>query len=227
MSISVGVLLMAGRMILVPLQALTSKFIEAAIAPFLKAHQALEEADGLVDEAELAVEAASRASAAADEVQDAAALVLAAALAGDGFNRANPFKAFGAMAPSRLVNQGDLVEARSLTGLAAAVLAHPKAGAESKRLAVAVDRAADAMTKAALHHEECVAARVAAVKHRDQTLPGQWRKALSNVKAAVRYADLIEGTSNYASVFSGVNKALATARSKRKVIAPVVSEKVG
>lgn len=216
MSISVGVLLMMGRMILAPLQALTSKLIKVALPPFLKAHQALEAADRLVDDAELAVHAASQAVAAADAEQDRATLELASALAGEGFSRVNPFKVFGAMAPSKLVNQGVLVESRTLTALGAAVIAHPSTGPESKRLAAKVERAADQMSKASTAHERCVQERSEAVKARNLTLPAQWRRAFANVKAAVRYADLVEGSEHYRTIFSDVNKAMQAAKKKKK-----------
>jgi len=217
-------------MILGPIQMLSSKLVKEWVAPFLKAQERLEKADLLVDEAELAVHRASLAVAAADEVQDAAALELASALAGDGFDRGNPFKAFGAMAPSKLVNQGVLVEARSLTALAAAVLAHPKPSAASRRAATAVERAARAMTATSQQHAERISARVAAVKQRDQTLPADWRSALADLKTAIRYADLVESTTHYASIFAGVNRALAAATAKKKgavaVTVPIAFEPV-
>ena len=221
MSMSVGVLLMLGRMILGPLQKLTSKVVKAAVAPFVQAHEALEAADAVVDEADREVHAANIAAAEADEVQDRAVLVLAAALAGDGFNRTNPFKAFGAPAPSKLSNQGALVEAKALTALAAAVLAHPKASAETKRAATDAARAAEVMTDASMRQSRAVAKRSASATARDRTIPGQWRAALTDLKAVVRYADVVDGTDNYVRIFASVNKAIAAAKKKQKTPPPV------
>jgi hypothetical protein len=221
MTMTVTVMLMLGRMILGPLLKLPSKVVKAAIVPFLKAQQAMEAADSVVDEAERALHDASVAAAAADAVQDRAVLALATALSGDGFSRSNPFKAFGAPSPSKVTNQASLVEAKTLTALAAAVVAHPKAGAVSKRAAADAQRAAQAMTDASMQLAKCRVARAAAVSSRDLTTPKQWREALNDLKAVVRYADVVDGTDHYASVFSSVNKAMLAAKKQKNIQPPV------
>ncbi len=220
---TVGVLLLVGRMILGPLQGLTSKLVKKARAGFLRVHQALEVAETVVDEAESAAHASGLAVAAADAAQDAAVGALATALSGDGFGRLNPFKVFGVIAPSRLCAMGTLDEANTLMALAQAVAAHPEARADSRRAAIEANRAAQAAKTAVQRHQKNLEARSKAITRRDQTLPMEWKVAFTNLKAAVRYADITEGTSHYDMVFALANKRLAR---KKDASAPVVDDPV-
>ncbi len=220
---TVGVLLLVGRMILGPLQGLTSKLVKKARAGFLKVHQALEVAETAVDDAESAAHASGLAVAEADAAQDASVGVLATALSGDGFGRLNPFKGFGVSSPSKLCAMGTLDEANTLMALAQAVAAHPEARADSRRAAIAANRAAQAAKTAVQRHQKNVEARSKAITLRDQTLPMEWKEAFNNLKAAVRYADITEGTSHYDMVFALANKRLWR---KKDASVPVVDDPV-
>jgi len=195
-----------GRLILAPLQLINSKYVRVPRDAFVRTFQALETAERAVDDAEAVLQKATNALALADATQDEAVNTLATHLAGDGFNRTNPFKEFGAPAPAKLVKQSVMTEAATLITLAPRVAAHPKASAASKRAAAKMHEAATAARAASNVQALAQQKRSGAIDARDSDLPKQFRVALTNLKAAVRYGDSIEQTTNYVAVFRGSSK---------------------
>ena len=149
-------------------------------------------------------------AAAQKRAQDAAVTVLASRLAGDGFHRTNPFKAFGVLAPAKLINLNVMKEATTLIALAPRIAAHPKVGAESKRAAAKMYEAALAARTASNEREVALQKRGDAVEARDGSLPKQLRVALAELKTTIRYVDLLEGTTHYVSVFRGSTRSRAS-----------------
>ena len=127
-----------------------------------------------------------------DEVQDARTLTLADLLSADGFGRGQPFQPFGADSPGDLMTRRPTDEARALISLANKVLVHPKVSATSKKAATAMREAALALQRADGELTLALDARIKAVTIRNQTLP-QWQKALSRLRAAIRFGDFEEG----------------------------------
>jgi len=211
-------MLVKGRLIVGPLEAVRSKYSKDARAAFFKAQGELEEADQRVVIADKAVADAGANLTAADDVQDAAALDLAVKLVGDGFNRSNPFKAFDAKSPSELVNLGFVNEAKLLIALAGKVAQHPQVGAEAKKTASEMSAAAEAVRDAAKQQSKALKARSEAFAQRDSSLPEQWQQALTDLRTTLKYSDYVEHTTTYDEVFADVPKSEVV---KKKKSAPV------
>ena len=182
------------------------------------------DADEAVKAAERVVSAAVDAVQAADEEQDRATLELAAKLIGDGFSRRSPFEAFGGLNPSKVVKLAHGEEANALILLASRVIAHPDISPTTKKAAQAVDRAATAMRAAESARHKAVEARAKAIELRDRGLPEAYAVALTNLRATIRYSDIVEKTSHYRDVFGALTK---PANKKKKTPAPVDNGPVG
>ena len=151
----------------------------------------------------------------ADAARDEAVLKLAAALAGEGLPRANPFKPLGFPSPSALAEQGYEQEARDAQRLAKAVLGREGTSRATLAAAKALIASANAVEAALVPLERLVEARAAAVRERDTVGQG-WESRLAALKLAARMADAEGARGVFAALFS----AGAPARAKRKPPAP-------
>jgi hypothetical protein len=195
-----------GRIVFAALVSVTSKCTQAARDTFIAAYLALLAADDEVKAAENVVELATAKAAAADKAQGTAAQSLASRLAGDGFTRSNPFAAFGVDSPSRLIADGHLAQANALLSLSQQVLVHPEVSAETKEAALTTAGAANAMKVAEAEREAAIADRITAVARRDESLPKQFQAAVGSLRTVLRYADYLENTKQYKTVFAGTRK---------------------
>lgn len=114
---------------------------------------------------------------------------MATALSGDGFARANPFKALGFEAPSSMKVRPVEDEAGAARKLAAAAAKAKGASAATKSAAKALALAAGEVEKALAPLAKLKAARAAAIAERD-ALGLRWEKALATLR---RFAQADEG----------------------------------
>jgi hypothetical protein len=206
-----------GRLILAALVAVTSKLTKPARDAFAKAFRALFEADSAVQTADRHVVEATQRCDAADEGLKGAVLDLATKMAGDGFGRFNPFKAFDVANPSTVVRFGHANEANTLLAMAARVMVHPNSGPATQKAAATVERAANALLAAERDRVTALKQRADAVDFRDHDLPEAYALALKNLRSAIAFADYTEGTANYRNVFQ-------TPKRTKKAPAPVSTE---
>ncbi len=210
-------LLVVGQLIVRALRAITSKFSKDERLRFVAVQAAFESIAERVKVAEQALREASARAALADEAQDNATRTLAEALAAEGFDRFNPFKVFGLPSPTAISRQDELGQATTLKLLAKKVLEHPDAKVRSRKAAVAAQKTADAMVEAVAAHAAASSEHAALMAERNHSLPEEWRSALAELKAAIRYGDMKEKTKNYDAVFGGLPKAR---KGKKPVVAP-------
>lgn len=190
-----------GERVVRALVGLDSRHVKVERAAFVALQRALEAADNEVFEANARVEGAARTLAEADQHQEAGVEALASQLVADGFDRFNPFKTFGARSPARVRALGMVREAHVVQALAKKVLANGRARAESKQVATTLSAAAERVLQASYAHREAVVLRRQSIVQRD-SLNAEWQTALTNLRASIRYADLREGTHEYARVFA-------------------------
>lgn len=197
----------------------TSKYVKSDRAAFIRVQRLLQGAVDTVERLEGALAEAASTVMAADDKQDAAVLSLASKLPADGFPRMNPFASFVTVSPSRMLLLGVAHEARVGIELAKKVVASSKAGAESKRAAEVVRSAAEEVLEAERQRREAEVRHRDAVANRDE-VNADWRVALTNLRAAIRYADVREGTNEYDRVFKGLVK-VGAKRAVQKTETPV------
>ncbi len=203
MSSETKAMLAMGDVLRPHLEAASSKFSRQALAAFTEAEEAVVTVAAAVALADEAVQLASAKVHAADEVQDRLVLELATSLSGDGFERINPFKEFGALAPSDFIKQGDAKEASALLQLVGNVARHPGASSGSKTLALLAREAALKTQEADAQRTLALAKRAIEFKKRDDA-EEKWSSALADLRTTIAYADYVEGTSHYETVFGAI-----------------------
>ena len=201
-----GALLMMGRLIVVSLDFVKSKLAKEACLAFIDAQNALDEANQQVRRADRVVREATQALTAADALQDSATYKLASSLAAEGGDRISPFKQFGVTSASKLVRRGHVQQAHALGRLAERVLSSNTASQASRAAAQAMAEAANGVLAASAQRAVAVVKRDQAIKARDTSLPGVWRRALSDLRLSIRFADAREGTNIYQVVFASLGQ---------------------
>ena len=161
--------------------------VKARLAAFEKAHRAYLAAQAQVTKADEAVRKCQAAVAESDVTQDEAVNALAGALAGDGLNRTNPFKAFGFDAPSKLVNYGYAREAKEARRLTATVRKKAGSSVATLRALQKLEKAADAVVKALEPLTKLEDARRAAISRRD-AVGLTWETTFAALKRGARAA---------------------------------------
>ncbi len=121
---SPGTRIAAGDSVLEAAKSTDTKAVAGRLAGFEKVHASYSAADTVVKKASEALQKQQAKVAEADVTQDEAVLDLANALPGDGLPRLNPFKPFGAPAPTKLQGLGYADEAKAVLALETAVLKH-------------------------------------------------------------------------------------------------------
>jgi len=188
------------------LRAVTSKYSKEERAAFIATQSALQEAVERVKVFELKLKEATARVTLADDALDAGCRDLATALAGEGFDRFNPFKGFGFEAPSEFTELKRVTQATAALSLVKRVAAHAETKADSRKAAALVATLAETTLEAESARSDASLERTQAMVHRDKTLPREWQAALTALRAAIRYGDLKEKTSHYTSVFSTLVK---------------------
>ncbi len=191
-----------GQLIVAALVAVTSKLTKPARDAFMRAFNALADAEAAVTATEAQVAVVTALCQTVDDEQDRATRELAARMSGDGFGRINPFKLFDVASPSTVCSLGDSAEADIVLDLSARVMVHPKSGLSTKKAAASLARAATAMKKADADRTKALVARAAAIERRDSSdLPRALSVAITNLRSSIKYADYVEKTAHYRNVF--------------------------
>jgi hypothetical protein len=162
--------------------------VKGRFAVFTKNHRAYLRAEALVERHRARVAAQQATVGELDVIQDEAVDPLASALAGDGQNRTNPFKALGAPAPSVPKSQGYGAEAVTLLALCKKVRKLKGLSKASLRAVAAAERAARAVQAALEPIAALKKAEAAALQARD-ALAQPWETSFAALKRACRTAE--------------------------------------
>jgi len=197
------------------------KPVAAKLAAFAKTHAAYVKAEAVVEKARDALATQQRAVGEKDAVQDEVVDALASALAGDGFPRTNPFKPFGARAPSKLKVVAAVDEAEEAIALASKVGKHAAASKASRGVAAKLTAASRAVIAAAKPLDG-LAKRLAAAQADRDALALPWEKAFSVLKRAARAAGDDGAPGLYEALFvrSAPKPAAKKAAAKKPAPAP-------
>ena len=151
-----------------------------------------------------------------DAVQDEDVDTLASKLAGDGLPRTNPFKPFGAPAPSVLKITDAVVEAETIVSLTAKIAKRRDLSKDSQAAATKACAAAKAVSVAAKPLPALRKKVVEAMAARESLAPG-WEKAFSVLKRAARAAEDDGAPGIYEALFlRGAPKATGKKRAAKK-----------
>jgi hypothetical protein len=202
-----------GDIVLAAAKTADTKQVKARLAAFAQAHKAFAAAQANVIKAEEARRKALAEVADRDVQQDEAVMALAAALAGDGLPRVNPFKPLGFEAPSTIVNLGYEREARVVTSLSQMVNRRRDLGKASHFASITLGRAAAAVLAAIEAARPFEGARRAALAQRD-ALEQPWETALASLKRGARAAADEGAPALYSVLFEGRKPLKKKARKK-------------
>ena len=177
-----------GDAILEAAATLDTKPLKGRLAAFAKAHREHAAAEAAVRKAEAKLVAAQAKVGEQDALLDEAIGQLAAALAGDGLPRVNPFRPLGLPAPSAMMNMAQAEEPKVARKLVAAV--RRRAGLTKATLAAAakVEKGAGAVEAALAPIAELTKQFQGAIARRE-TLAMPWEKAFSALKRGARAAE--------------------------------------
>jgi hypothetical protein len=177
-----------GDALLAAATSVSIKPIQKRFDVFEKSHGAYRKADEKMRVASAALMKQQARVAEADVDQDAAAMELAGALAGDGFSRKNPFEAFGADAPAAVCKMGYTAEAEELLRLEKAVLKRKGLSSASIKAAKKMGAAAKRVLAENAPLEKLQKARSQARGARDALELG-WETSFAELKRAARVAE--------------------------------------
>lgn len=177
-----------GSAILEAAQAVETAPIKAKLAAFAKAQKDYVAAAERVRKAEDKAAAAQATVGARDADLDALVEELASALAGEGLPRANPFKPFGAAAPSKVTQLRQAEEPKVVRKLVAAVRKSKGRGKATLGLLPRLEKACAAV-EAALPAVAAAGAALSGAIAQREALALPWEKAFSSLKRAARVAD--------------------------------------
>jgi len=177
----------AGASVLAAARTLDTRLIKARLAAFEGAQRAYSAAHDKVHAAEQTLNAAQVRLGELDATQDQAVTTLAATLIGDGQPRTNPFAAFGALAPGKLMNLPVAAEAKAIHQLVTAVQRAKGVSKPTLQAALAADKAARAVEQALLQMEKLQTA-VRDARHTREAVAQTWANALAGLKRGARAA---------------------------------------
>lgn len=178
----------AGNAVLAAAGSLNVEPVKKRLSAFSKAHTTYIAKEEEVERATGALAAQQKRVAEADVDLDEAVMVCAAVLPADGLPRLNPFKPFGAPAPSDLCVMGYGAEVEAVLSLEKAIL---KRDGLSKPTLDAAKRMGDAARKAKAAQAplpDLEASRASAV-HARNALDLGWETAFASLKRASRAAE--------------------------------------
>ncbi len=186
---SPGIRIDVGDKVLCSAEVVDTTPIAGRLATFKTAHTQYTAADVLVQSTLNALRAQQAKVESVDVDQDGSLDVLATSLAGDGFPRLNPFKPFGAPAPSVLKRTAASEKAAQVITLEASVLKKAAViSQKSEKAAIAAGDAArkvlDAAEPLAMLEKEYSLARA-----RRAALEPAWERAFANLKRSAKSAE--------------------------------------
>lgn len=195
----------AGDELLSRAKTISTSSVKAQLARFGAAHRAFLAAQGKTNTAKDAELDQRFLRGELDAKQDAAIDTLASRLAGDGFPRVNPFKAFAAKAPNILKALGDDAEAAAALKLARAVQKHRQASAGAKKAAQVLGKAAQAVLGASKAVAPAAAESFVRRSQRD-ALVAEWSKAYSLLRIASQLTEASGGEPLHSTLFAHARK---------------------
>jgi hypothetical protein len=205
---SPGTPLQLGASVLSAARLVDTRLVKDRLGRFVQMHRTYVAAQRKVDAAEAELRAAEARVTARDAAQDHAVEALAAALAGEGHTRRNPFETFGASPPSVIMRLPFTEEPAAVHQLVAAIERSKTASVSKATL-----KAAQAADKAASAVEEALgplAELEEDVRHvrrtRDSVVPG-WESALAALRRGARAAADEGATDLYTRLFPPVVRA--------------------
>ena len=219
---SPGMRLRLGASVLSAARLVDTRLVKERLGRFEEMHRTYAAAQRKADAVEEELAAVQARVAACDAVQDQAVEALAAALAGEGHARRNPFETFGAPSPSVIMRLPFTEEPAAVRQLVAAI-----EGSRTVSVSKATLAAAHAADKAARAVEETVgplAKLEDAVRHarrtRDSVVPG-WESALAALRRGARVAADEGATDLYARLFGLVARATPRSKPAEEQVPPV------
>jgi hypothetical protein len=207
-----GSRLEAGNYVIERASSVSIKPIKPRFDAFKKTFAQFQSAEASVSKAVEAADAASTKVAELDSVQDEAVLALAAAMAGDGAPRANPFKPLGFAAPAKVADMRYELEVATVTKLAAAAARAKSASKATKAAAAKLIKAAAAVKAALPAMDKTAAARATAIAKRE-AIGLDFDRALAKLKRAARVAEDDGAEGLFAALFQ-VDKARPKKKAK-------------
>ncbi len=185
---SPGTRIAAGDSVLEAGKSTDTRPVAGRLAGFTKIQASYSAAAAVVKKASEALQKQQARVAEADLTQDTAVAGLADALPLDGLPRLNPFKPFGALAPTKLQGLGYAEEAKAVLLLEKAVLKHKNLSKGSAAAAKAAGKAALTVQAELEAIPKLEQARTAAITRRD-ALAQPWETAFAGLKRAARAAE--------------------------------------
>jgi hypothetical protein len=186
--LSPGSRLEAGRHVIERASGVSTKPIKTRFDAFKKSFTQFEAAETNVGKAAQALQAADSHVAELDAIQDEAVIALAAAMAGDGAPRVNPFKPLGFPAPTNIVDLAYEKEVELVTRLAKAAARGKSAGKGTKAAAAKLEKAAAAVKSALAPAAKARVAYTATIAKRE-AIGIDLDRAFAKLKRAARVAE--------------------------------------
>jgi len=191
----------AGAAILAAARAIDVRLVKLRLAKFERANRAYADAQRKVEAAEAQLRVAQERLSERDVDQDEAVEALARALVAAGRPRANPFTAFGDLAPGAVMRMPFGEEAKEVRRLAAAVQREKSASKLALAAAQAATRAAQAV-EAALPAVAKLEVVVREARHTRDAVGQTWESALAALKRGARAAADDGAPELYATLFA-------------------------
>ena len=193
-----------GAAIFAAARAVDTRLVKARLAAFENAHRSYTEAQSKVDAAETQLRAAQAKLGQCDVAQDEAVEALARSLVFDGQPRTNPFAAFGAPAPSKLIKLPIADKAAGVHQLVAAVQRNKNASKATLQAAQAAEKAAAAAEQGLIPVEKLQAV-VRDTRHTRDAVAQSWESTLAALKRGARAAADDGAPQLYATLFGRPN----------------------
>jgi hypothetical protein len=202
---SAGSQLDAGSSVLAAARTVDTRAIKTRLAGFERAQRAYSAAHEKVRAAEAKLSAAQRQLGELDVDQDEAVDSVARALVADGHSRANPFAAFGAPAPSKIIGMTVAEEVKAIHQLMTAVQRNKSITKPTLQATQAAEKAAHAVEQALVGIEKLQAA-VREARHLRDAVAQTWATAFAALKRGARAAVDEGGAHLYPTLFDRPNR---------------------
>ena len=196
--------LQTGAAIFAAARAVDTRLVKARLAAFEQAHRSYAEAQAKVDAAEIQLRGAQAKLGECDVALTEGVDVLARSLIFDGQDRRNPFAAFGAPPPSKVISLLPADKAKAMHQLVAAVQRNKKASKTTLQAAQAMEKAAAAIEQALLPVEKFQAL-VRDTRHTRDATAQSWESTLAALKRGARAAADAGAPQLYTTLFGRTN----------------------
>jgi len=203
-TLKLGGRLQVGAAIFAAAKAVDTRLVKARLAAFEAAHHSYADAQQKVDAVEAQLRTAQAKLGQLDAAQGEAVEALVRSLVFDGESRTNPFAAFGALAPSKLMSLPVADKAKAVHQLVAAVQRNKSASKATLQAAQAAEKAASALEQALIPVEKFQTIVREMRRTRDAVAQG-WESSLAALKRGARAAADDGAPQLYATLFGRPN----------------------